>query len=333
MSINFDIFFGCPFCTKRVDSTFQQIQNHELLKCTSCNREFAIHDAYDFYYNNIPLVKGSIDLLTRYAGNYKIKPTDDNSHLEIEQFLKDSSFESLLKDAFKHIFLYGDAFILLKKDESGKITSLQLLHPKNVSIELGDNIQHGQAYTGEREIKGIKMKENGTIKNLTKEDVIHLKGHDVMGMYETYGESILRIVLTPLYNLRFAILIGNSQLIQFLENQVIPGLGVPKAMVERKLREVPAATIFVSLFTMHIQAEQSHVRGELQQMIKKIALSMDLKTIPRIELKRPNDRTVLAYCGYDMSKDIEALKKLLDAGIIAPLEFENIKKQWSGEEP
>ncbi|CUR52810.1 Putative phage portal/genetic exchange protein [Nitrosotalea devaniterrae] len=326
MSIDFDIFFGCPFCTKRVDTTFQQIQNHKLLKCTSCNREFTIHDAYDYYYKNIPLVRGSIDLLTKYAGNYAIKPTDDKSHLQIEQFLKNSNFDVLLKDAFQHMFLYGDAFILLKKDESGKITSLQLLHPKNVSIELGGNIQRGQAYTGEREIKGIKVKEGENIKNYTKEDVVHLKGHDIWS-YDTYGDSILRIVLTPLYNLRFAIQTGNSQLIQFLENQVIPGLGVPKSMVERQLSKIPIATILVSLFTMHIGAEQSHVRGELQEMIEKIASSMNLKTIPSIELKKPNDRVVLAYCGYDMTKEIEALNKLRDTGIFTPSEFENIKKQ------
>lgn len=329
MSVNFDVFFGCPKCHKKVNSTFQKIQNHELLKCPSCDSQFTIHDVYDFYYANDPLVKGAIDLLTRFSGEYGIKPTDDNSHKSIEKFLQDSKFNYLLKEAFKHIFLYGDAYILLKKDKSNQITGLQLLHPRNVSIELGEDIQRGQAFTGEKEIKRFRVDDDGTIINFPKEDIIHLKGHDVW-LYDTYGESIIRIVLPQLYNVRFARAIGSVPLINMLENSIIPAFGIPKSMIEKKLNK-DVARLAVSLFTNDIDIQHRHVRNKLQTMINKIAIAMKLKTTPQIELRKPNNGIVLAHCGYDMTEDIEMLKKLVDNKIISPTEFENITNQWLGK--
>lgn len=115
-----------------------------------------------------------------------------------------------------------------------------------------------------------------------------------------------------------------------LERSIISGFGVPIAMIEKKLNDVDAAKVLVSLFSNDIRMEHRHVRSNLQKMVNKIALSMNLETVPEIQLFTPSDGEILAYCGYDITKDLKELQKLVDAKIISSAEFENIKRNWIG---
>lgn len=210
MDIRFHV--ECPFCHSSIKSDYTEFYQHLPLKCDDCTSEFPIHDVFDMYYSHEPLVQSAIDILTKYSGRLTLDP--HNKYVNnIKNFLQSIDFEKIKTEAIRQMILYGDSYLLIKKNKSDKITGLELLDPRKTSIKFGARVKHGDITFRERKVSGYVVK-NGKSKEHTAEDVIHFKFSRIMSYEDSYGDSLLRIILPSLYNYRLTKLLKSIMMIK-----------------------------------------------------------------------------------------------------------------------
>lgn len=326
MSIDFNTHIECTSCNRGVDTTFQQLINNKKHTC-QCGNEFNPNNVYDMYYSQEPIVKQSVDLLAKYAGLYKF---DSSDSAKIEDFLGSSGFDSIKKELIHSVILYGNAYLLIERDDEQKIKSFKILHPSKIQIEPGDYISHSGLITGEREIKNYVYADDEP-KNFSPNDIIHFKNREIQP-YELYGDPLMRINLQTMLIWRLSKRAGDITASTYFQNEVRRGLRVPTVMVDGSIREQPSqvARALISLFMLEISSIHDGFSFGLRKLTSLIAKDLGLEP-PNVEMVEPYEGKILAECGYDMSKDIEAAEKLMQSGILTPKEFEAFKKHLTGE--
>jgi len=132
MPIDFETHIECTSCNRGVDTTFQKLINNKSHTC-QCGNEFNPNDVYDMYYSEESMVKHSVDLLAKHAGIYKFDSSDSD---KIENFLNSRGFDSIKNELIHNMILYGNAYLLIERDDEQKIKSFKILHPSKVQIDM-----------------------------------------------------------------------------------------------------------------------------------------------------------------------------------------------------
>ena len=331
----------CVKCGHEVVTDFDSIMRHDILECSNCGSKFHIFDVYDLYYAQEPLVKSGVDLILSYANQpWTIKEGRKGSSEAIKKLLADSNFSSLLETILHDVVLYGDSYLHIQRDpETKAIAQLVPLDAKAVTVKLGKEVHIGLAWTGEREIEGFVVTNGKTEKILTPADIIHSKSIVYTDPYAPYGESIIRINLKSIHYLRTtrapALAQGTSWWINYLEDEICLGMGVPRFLFEKGYIRYGKRNIeFAStLFVAHVRDALRAVADAFRSQLFGQALGIqDFHELPSIKFKGFDSFRLLRDGGYDFAEEIKGFKQLYQTGIISKEEYEESIAKFLGKE-
>lgn len=318
----------CIDCGHEVVTDFDSIRARKTLTCGSCGTSFHIFDVYDMYYEEEPLVKNCIDFILKYVNQpYKIESNDNTSREAVEEFLTKIGFAKLSERMFNDLVKYGDSYLLIRRDHDGKeIVELEPLEPKAMHIVLGEEIRRGIGWTGEREILEFVRKTEQGEDRLKPADVVHIKKREYT-RYEPYGESVIRITLKYIHYLRTsgagARAAGAQWWINYLENWICLGIGVPPILLESNLTKFPKAIVEMASISFIGTINRLHwsTRPLARQVFSEIIKSRNLPEVPRLEWQSLNPTKILRESGFNFMDEMKLWKQLLDLHIITEEEY------------
>jgi len=332
-----DVMVECVKCGREVKTDFDSIEQRKMLKCVSCGTSFHINDVYDMYYDEEPLVKNAIDLITRYANQpWTVANGKVGNSEKVTAFLKKIGFDSLLGRILNDIVKYGDSFLEIIRDPSKNIIELRPFEAKLISFKLGKEIQYGRAFTGEREVEEFTVSNGKSERRLKPTEVVHSKNTTAYLLYAPYGEAVMRISLNSIHSLRItrdnAIRLGQKWWVDHLENEICVGIGVPRILLERNYAKnypKPVLDIVSTVLLGSVREAQEPIEESFQsQLFGQLLGEKDLREIPRLEFKKPNSATIMKNGGYDFAVEIASLKEALRLNIITREEYERILNEY-----
>ncbi|RLE91336.1 MAG: hypothetical protein DRN04_13085 [Thermoprotei archaeon] len=139
---------------------------------------------YEEFYKTDPVVRSSINILAEMivGGGYHLVSEDEKAEEKVSTFLDKVHFETLILEAVKDMFVYGNAFIE-KVWENNELVKLKLLPPKTMRV-LRD--KYGK-------VIGYVQVVNGETVNFEPHEIMHLK-YDPIGN-SAYGLSLIHPVV------------------------------------------------------------------------------------------------------------------------------------------
>jgi len=329
----------CVNCGHEVKTDFDSIEQRKMLKCSECGTSFHINDVYDLYYDEESLVKNAVDLIISYAKQpWRIEAKQEEHLKAIEAFLKKVGFDSLLERILSDVVKYGDSYLEIIRDSDTKeIIELRPLEAKTVSLKLGQEIRHGRAYTGEREVEEFVVSDGASERRLTPTDVIHSKTR-TFSLYAPYGESVMRIALKYMYYLRTtrmnALRQGAEWWVNYLEDGICLGIGVPRILLDKGYAKYgkPIVEMASTYFIGSVKDAQGAIENSFErQLFGQLIGVEDFREIPRLEFKKLDSTTILRNGGYDFSEEIKTWKQLLDLKIISEEEYRGKLSEFLGK--
>lgn len=334
-----EVVIECINCGHEVKTDFDSIEQRKVLKCSKCGTSFLIHDVYDMYYDQVPLVRNAIDLILSYAKQpWTVTNGKAGYSEEIEAFLKKIGFDSLLGRILSDVVKYGDSYLeIIRNSKTKEITQLKPLDAKSVSIKLGKEMTSGRGYYGEREVEEFIVANGGNVRRLAPTDVIHSKSRTFLH-YTPYGESVMRITLRDIHYLRTsganAIRLGAGWWVDYLENEICLGIGVPRILLEQNYAKYqkPVVEYVSKVLTHSVREAQEPIENSFEgQLFGQVIGEKEFLEIPRLEFRKPNSAMILKNGGYDFREEIKNLEKARELGIIAEQEFERLKSEYLGK--
>jgi hypothetical protein len=306
----------------------EAIDAREVIKCTACGEKFSIGDLFQALYEQESLVKKSVDSVADYATRqWALDGGAAETRKKTEDFLHSMfRFGELLKETAKQILIHGDAFLQVDKE-------WQLLLTQRVEVKTSYGPILGKAHV---------LKEDGFIlttdkgrKSFGPEEVVHFKKR--LTEDAAYGASMIQVTLIPLHHLREfrkALLHVHSGFHwwgNYLEQQVRLGLGVPDFVLERRPPDFDSRTAEFVLVTFVGEARdlQRLLENGFSVAFDRVARQSGLSEAPELKLRELNERMVLNDCGFDFSKEVDALRKLHEAGIISKEDLDRMTMEYS----
>jgi hypothetical protein len=330
----------CVKCGAEVNTDYDSVMRQDLLKCGNCGTVFHIFDVYDQYYQQEPLIKSGIDKSVSYAKtSWKVEGGKEGSAEVANKILIEVGFDKLLERIFYELFLYGDSYLRILRDaKTAKIIGLAPLNPRMISVKLGKEIREGLAWTGEREVDGFEVRTGEKTETLPPNDVIHIKSFVHMKPYAPYGESLIRIDLKSLYYLKKnrvpALAMGGKWYIDYLENEICIGMGIPRFLFEKDYAKQGVLNIkYASIVFMgNIRYAQKAVAVAFEAFLFKQALGLhEFKEIPRIKFRKFDEFRLLKEGGYYFSEEIKGFESLYKAGVISKGEYQAAINRFIGK--
>ena len=233
----------CIKCNEPQQLKIDQFDKRQFTNCKECGAKFNVYGVYLSFYNEIPIAKQIVDALTTEIGvNYLVESPDASDKENIEYFLKENQFQSLLKDIVFDTVIFGNSFI--EKKLQGEKVILQRIDPTTIEVETSWQKGEGKGF-----IIGIEkliqhLPEHLDISN---ENLIHFYGGIPR---EPLGFSVYGFWFHTWYLLKFA---PNKSLWKYARNEVVIGSGVPLFIIDTTIKVPPffridAMTLFNLVF-------------------------------------------------------------------------------------
>lgn len=163
---------------------------------------------------------------------------------------------------------------------------------------------------------------------MAPDDAIHVKSISHGNPYFAYGESVIRIDLKAINDLRTnrvsAKLKGASWWINDLENEICNGMGIPRLFFEKDYAKYGKRNVeFAStLLVGNVRDAQRAVDDAFRRQLFRQAFDIkDFHNLPSIKFKKFDSFRLLRDGGYDFSEEIGQFKKIYEAGIISKEEY------------
>jgi hypothetical protein len=326
---------ACVHCGVPAETELESIDSREDKRCASCSRTFTVGDAFQEVYENESRVKNSVDTVVYYATRkWTLKGDDEKARAAIGKILEHIKFEDLLKKTATDILVHGDAF-LRTLDPGTKKTDWRLLPPHRVKVTTSWVSAQGSMPA----LKEERFDFNS--ESFQPEEIVHFKRPRFGWENTPYGESMIRIVLTPVYRLRdFRKSNAQSGLEwwrEYLQEQIRYGLGVPDFVLERRPPEGTHRQ-FIELTLTNLIGKANELQELLSEgfneALKRYANDQQLSEAPEIEFKRPTSRRVLIDCGFDFSGEGDRramIQQLRDIGIINQETCDRMLREYDDE--
>jgi hypothetical protein len=318
---------ACIRCQAENATSPEAIDAREAIKCTACGEKFSIGDLFQALYEQESLVKRSVDSLADYATKeWALDGGAAETRKKTEDFLHSIRFGELLKETAKQILIHGDAFLQVDKE-------WQLLSTQRVEVKTSYGPVPGKAHVL-KEDGFILTTDKGT-KSFGPEEIVHFKKR--LTEDAAYGESMIQVTLIPLNHLReFRKALSHVQSGfhlwgNHLEQQVRLGLGVPDFVLERRPTDLDSRTAEFVLVTFvgEVRDLQRLLENGFSVAFDRAARQSGLSEAPELKLRELNERMVLIDCGFDFSKEVDALRKLHEAGIISKEDLDRMTMEYS----
>jgi hypothetical protein len=332
-----DIPVECPRCNNECETTLDAVDSRSPIKC-SCGNTFAIGDVFERLYDEERLVKDSVDIVTKYAISQRELKVSDSSRDATEQFLKLVRFEDLMRDIAKQVLVHGDAFLKIIK--KGGATSWESIPPAHVVIKTSWAREGGSKASFLREDKFVYAGEKDSTV-FTPDEVVHFKRSLLPYGNTPYGVSMIEICLRHIHYLRQykrhppPADSGFDKWKDYLEEQIIMGLGVPKFVLDKNPNGFAPriAEFILTVFMGEIRDTSNILSDGFNMGLERFARQSGLKDVPTIEFAKLNARRILIDSGFDFTEEARKLRGALEglyrSGIINKEYYDKMLREYS----
>lgn len=272
----------CINCDNETSVKRDDFDKGQFVKCAKCGEIFNLYGVYWTFYEDIPLCKKIVDIITEAIGNkYQIQSGNKNDMENIEVVLKANGFPELLRQIVFDSTLFGDSFFEIKG--KGVNIRLERLDPKAIEVKTGWHPGPRRAY---HEIIDKIVEHVPEKREISRDDLLHFRSPE--HLHDPLGFSVCGLWLTSWYIVKYAPqalinmafrgvdIASMKRFAEMTESGIIAASGLPFFMVSPKIRLHPQ---FVAL-------EKRRFQTHLKWRKEDIATTMERNFFPLI-LEKP----------------------------------------------
>jgi hypothetical protein len=270
------IVVRCINCQQENSFDHETLRKAGIVECQKCGQKFNLFGIWSSLYETNPMCERIVDVATKNTDtNYELTSENHYELVQVVEALDLNRFESLKRQIFHDIILYGNSFVSI--NFTGTSLRLQRLEPKDLSFKV-DFVQRPPFISYQEEV--VEITENKNSISIDPIDVLHYRvgdlgcepfGFSILGMWFDYWYFIGDWEGTvPLLNLKNPEAKMLSDFWQYQQTSVILAARIPPELL------FPWNTTNSSRFTWDMF--QSDIRRRREEFIE----VTEEKLFPRI---------------------------------------------------